>query len=68
MGTALLVAPGWLIVLETAVFLCGTEIRVRVEDELLRVPVGGGIRGVSEVGVGVLAGDPIGGLVLLAWK
>lgn len=41
-GTGLLlVAPGWLLVLGTGVFLCGTEIRVRVEDELLRVRFGG---------------------------
>ena len=35
MGTGLLVAPWWLMGCGMVVFLCGTEIRVRVEDALL---------------------------------
>lgn len=35
LGTGFLIAPWWLMLAGTAVFLCGTEIRVRVEDALL---------------------------------
>lgn len=39
-GTGLLLAPLWMIVGGVAVFLCGTEIRVRVEDTLLAARFG----------------------------
>lgn len=35
LGTGLLLAPLWLMAIGVAVFLCGTEIRIRVEDALL---------------------------------
>jgi protein-S-isoprenylcysteine O-methyltransferase Ste14 len=34
-GIGALAAPAWLFLLATAIFLAGTEIRVRVEDRLL---------------------------------
>lgn len=40
LGTGLLLAPLWLMALGVAVFLCGTEIRVRVEDALLAARFG----------------------------
>ncbi len=39
-GTGLLLAPWWLMLGGVAVFLCGTEIRVRVEDGLLAARFG----------------------------
>ena len=39
-GTGLLLAPLWLMALGVAVFLCGTEIRVRVEDAMLAARFG----------------------------
>ena len=40
LGTGLLLAPLWLMALGVAVFLCGTEIRVRVEDAMLAARFG----------------------------
>lgn len=40
LGTGLLLAPLWSMALGVAVFLCGTEIRVRVEDALLAARFG----------------------------
>ena len=39
-GTGVLLAPLWLAAAGTLVFLCGTEIRVRVEDALLAAHFG----------------------------
>lgn len=35
LGTGLMISPGWLLLAALAVFIIGTEIRVRVEDHLL---------------------------------
>lgn len=35
LGTGVLVAPWWLLLISVAIFIAGTEIRVRVEDSLL---------------------------------
>ena len=40
LGTGLMLSPLWLMLTGVAVFLCGTEIRVRVEDSLLAARFG----------------------------
>jgi len=35
LGTGFLITPIPLFVLATAIFICGTEVRVRIEDSLL---------------------------------
>ena len=39
-GTGVLLTPLWLMAMGVAVFLCGTEVRVRVEDALLAARFG----------------------------
>lgn len=41
LGTGILVAPWWLLLISIALFLAGTEIRVHVEDGLLSSHFGG---------------------------
>jgi protein-S-isoprenylcysteine O-methyltransferase Ste14 len=40
LGTGIMITPGWLLLLALLVFLSGTEIRVRIEERLLRSQFG----------------------------
>jgi protein-S-isoprenylcysteine O-methyltransferase Ste14 len=40
LGTGVMITPWWLLLLALLVFVVGTEIRVRVEDQLLRSAFG----------------------------